>query len=608
VKLQLKAFVSRIGSRIFLAFTVLLVAVTSLFGALGLNYAQENITANAANELRVLSYVLSRQVQRRLARIEDSMTTDGGMAALAAELRKKPGDKEPIEAFLTARLGTQSLLEDLAVFNRNGECIGATSPAWYDLADVRQRSFFTSGLKGFSFSEMFMSDEGKVQLVSAPIVAGTSVRGVLVGQVNLQTIYELMDQKVGVSESTDAFLVDKALRFITPGRTGIDKLAESHLVATPLLRRLKEEFWVDRYKNFQGQEVLGTVMRIPGRQWYVVVERDIAEVTRPVAEVKRAILVVSVTLIVALVLTTFLLTRSITRPLNMLVGEAQRLARGDFRTPVRVATGTEEIGFLADEFDKMRARIAAFQERLIERLEESERRRIESERLAAIGTLASQLAHEIRNPLNAMSLLMSRMELAPAGAQAQVRDTVTRELRGEIGRLDRLVSDILDYARPLKLELTTLDVRAFVEGALELYRSLCEQRGIALEAVLPATPLSLRGDADKLRQCLVNILQNAVDATSDQGGTIEVEARLDDGRILIVVRDDGVGLPQEAETHLFDLFFTTKEKGTGFGLSTVKKIVDAHGGQVSLARRTTPGSSSGRTGTEVVLAFPVSQF
>ena len=103
-------------------------------------------------------------------------------------------------------------------------------------------------------------------------------------------------------------------------------------------------------------------------------------------EVKRAILVVSLTLILALSLTTFLLTRSITRPLNMLVGEAQRLARGDFRTPVRVATGTEEIRFLADEFDKMRARIAAFQERLIERLEESERRRIESERLAAIGT------------------------------------------------------------------------------------------------------------------------------------------------------------------------------------------------------------------------------
>lgn len=593
----------RIGGRIFATFTSLFVLLVTALSFLSLEFADTTITANAANELRVLSVTLSGLVQKRLNRIEESLVSMDEHPDLLEELRKRQPDRKAIEEFTIARQKMLPLFEDLAVYDRTGSCLGSTDKELCSLPGKTQ-PFFVNGLKGFNFSDILTKQQGKAQLVSTPIVAGAVVKGVLVGEVNLASIYDLMDQKLGVSETTDAFLLDAALRFITPGRTGTDKRVESHLVATPLIKHLRDEFWVDRYKNFGGHEVLGTVMKIPGRKWYVVVERDLKEVTRPLSDVKKVIVLTSVSLIAVLILATFLLSRSITRPLLDLVDGTQRLATGDFKSPIEIPQGVDEVHFIAEEIEKMRAKIAAFQERMIVRLEESERRRIENERLAAIGTLASTLAHEIRNPLNGMSLLLSRLELSKSGTSPE---GVIRDLRGEIGRLDRLVSDILDYARPVSLAVQEVDVRLILESTLDIYRGPLEEKRLSCSPKMPLTPLKLRADPDKLKQCFVNIVQNAIEACRP-GGVIEIEAHGNEAGVDVVVRDDGIGLPPGSESRLFDLFYTTKETGTGLGLTTVKKIIDAHGGNIAIARR---GGSDrdGRplSGTEVRLSFPSSR-
>jgi len=592
VKLRLRMPTRRIGWRIFLPFAVLFVALSVLFSVIGLQFAEKTIRSNAANELRILSIVLSRQVQRQLSRVEVSLDSMENHGFLVQELRAGEPNKAAIEDFLQKRLKMLPLFEDLAVFNRAGLCVGATSPTWYELSG-RQQPFFINALKnGFNFSDIFTSNEGKIQLVSTPVTNGTVAKGVLVGQVNMSSIYDLMDQKLGVSESTDAFLVDSALRFITPGKTGIDRLLESHLAA-PLLKHLNnQDFWVDQYKNFSGQEVLGTVLKIPGHRWYVVVERDMAEITRPMSSAKELIVLGSLALIFVLMLVTYGMTRSITRPLLLLVEGAQRLAKGDFKSPFAIPKGLDEVAFLAGEFEKMRAQIAAAQEDMLEKLEESERRRLDNERLAAIGTLASTLAHEIRNPLNAMSLLLSRLELGKATAPS--REGAIRDLRGEIARLDRLVSDILDYARPLVLNDQTIDLNELISTTLELYKGVFERKQVRYQLDLPKDALVIRGDPDRLKQCLVNLLQNAFEAVAADGHIKVSGERGPDGAVHIYIRDDGPGLPAQPEGRLFDLFFTTKETGTGLGLSTVKKIVDAHGGHISLESR-----SDGEDGTTI---------
>ena len=576
-----------------------------IFSLVGLQFADKSTRNNASNELRILSVVLSRQVEHQLSRIEEGLTSLENHGFLVQELKKPEPNRAAIEEFLQNRLTMMPLFEDLAVYNRFGVCIGATDPSWYE-RNSKQQPFFVSGLRNFNFSDVFTSDDGKIQLVSTPITNGTVTKGVLVGQVNMLSIYDTMDQQLGITPNTDAFLIDSALRFITPGKDGIERPLESHLIATALINHLKQEFWVDQYRNFEGQEVLGTVVRIPKRRWYVVVERDLAEINRPIESAAKALLMVFILLVAVLMLLTYLLTRSITRPLMTVVQGAQRLAEGDFHQPFVIPQGIDELAFLAAEFDHMRAKVAAFQEHMMERLEASERKRLENERLAAIGTLASTLAHEIRNPLNAMSLLLARLELSKAPSEA--RATVTRDLRGEIQRLDRLVSDILDYARPLNLERRDTDLRALIGSTLELYHGVFEQKGVTCVVRMPEGPVTARIDADRVKQCLVNLLQNAVEAVS-HGGQLEVEVTQNDVETVIAIRDDGIGLPPSAPAdRLFDLFYSTKDKGSGLGLSTVKKIIDAHRGQISITPRPAQTGQGVLRGAEVRLVFPKNSY
>ena len=587
--------------RIFTPFAALLVSMALIFSLVGLQFANKTIRNNAANELRILSVVLSRQVEHQLSRIEEGLTSLENHGFLVQQLKPSAAERTKIEAFLQNRLTMMPLIEDLALYNRLGVCIGATDPSWYARNSTHQ-PFFLAGLRNFNFSDVFTSDDGKIQLVSTPITDGTVTKGVLVGQVNMLSIYATMDQQLGVTPNTDAFLIDAALRFITPGKDGIDRPLESHLIATALINHLKQEFWVDQYRNSEGQEVLGTVVRIPKRRWSVVVERDLTEINRPIQSAANVLLAAFILLVVVLTLLTYLLTRSITRPLMTVVQGAQRLANGDFHQPFVIPRGIDELAFLASEFEHMRAKVAAFQENILEKLEESERKRLVNERLAAIGTLASTLAHEIRNPLNAMSLLLARLELSKGPTEA--RATVTRDLRAEIHRLDRLVSDILDYARPLNLEWCDTDLRVLIGSTLELYRGVFEQKGARCHLVMPEGAVWLRLDADKVKQCLVNLLQNGIDAIS-YGGHLEVEVTQTEQETVLAIRDDGVGLPAAAPAgRLFDLFFSTKEKGSGLGLSTVKKIMDAHHGLISIGSRRQPMVPEVIRGTEVTLRFP----
>lgn len=600
-------FMRRIGPRIFATSAALYIGLATLFTLAGVDFAEDTNATNAANELRLLSVVLSRQVQKQLGRIQEGLTSLAQNPQLIQEMRRRSPDEKALIEMLEAKRKSMPFFEDLAIFSREGECVAATDEHWRDFP-ATHAPFYTNGLKGVNFSDIFTSAEGKIQLVSGPITTGSTARGVLVAQVNLSSIYDLMDQKLGVSETTDAFLVDAALRFITPGRTGTDKLLESHLIATPLKKRLKEEFWVDRYNNYFGEQVLGTVARVPGRNWYVVVERSVAEINAPVREVKRHILAASAVLLFALLALSFKLTRSITKPLNALLEGVHRVAAGDLAQAFTIPSGVDELTFLAAEFDKMRAQVAAFQGRLMERLQVSEKKRIESQRLAAIGTLASTLAHEIRNPLNAMSLLLARLELGrTAPHQAPHSDAVLRDLRGEIARLDRLVSDILDYAKPLQLQLDNIQVSQLLLSVVDVYRAVFEQRRIDFQLQLPPLAMCLFGDHDRVKQCLVNVLQNAIDAV-EPGGHIEVAAAAEGGGVEIIVRDDGGGFPDESAGRLFEMFYTTKERGTGLGLSTVKKIIDAHGGSISIAKRlASSGDAFPKAGTEVRLQFPGAQ-
>jgi signal transduction histidine kinase len=212
------------------------------------------------------------------------------------------------------------------------------------------------------------------------------------------------------------------------------------------------------------------------------------------------------------------------------------------------------------------------------------RRMMRSERLAAVGTMASGLAHEVRNPLNSASLQLTLLErrLGRGEGAAEVLP-VAHIIKAEIDRLDRLVRDFLAFSQPRPLEAAPVPVRPLLDGVVAFIRPVADATGVALATeVEPGAP-AIAGDVERLKQVLHNLTRNSLEAMQGRGGHLTLRGRAADDAVEIDVEDDGPGFSEDLP--IFDAFFTTKEQGTGLGLPFVHRIVTDHGGTVRVESR-----------------------
>ncbi len=212
------------------------------------------------------------------------------------------------------------------------------------------------------------------------------------------------------------------------------------------------------------------------------------------------------------------------------------------------------------------------------------------EKLAAVGTMTAGLSHEIRNPLNAAALQLSvlerRVHRLPPGAQPGLLEPLTL-VKDEIRRLDHILEDFLQFARPREFVPRPIDLVPVVARVLDLLGGEAERRGVRLERDLDPVP-PVAGDEERIRQVLVNLCLNALEAIPP-GGTVRVSCRPGEPApdhpdappmVEVFVDDDGPGIPGERRDRIFEPFFTTKAKGSGLGLSIVHAIVTQHGGTI----------------------------
>jgi len=211
---------------------------------------------------------------------------------------------------------------------------------------------------------------------------------------------------------------------------------------------------------------------------------------------------------------------------------------------------------------------------------------IKSRTLKAIGQFAAELAHEVRNPLNAISFQMALLkkikETCPDTACVGQITEVTEIVNEEIARLTKITQDFLTFTRQESLNTDPTDLKEIVTSAVELLRGDLEKSGITVVLEMGETPHMAMVDRDRFRQVLVNLFRNAMDAFRE-GGKITVSLSSEaGGRVALTVSDDGPGIPKSLAEKVFDPFFSGKARGTGLGLSIVKNIVETHGGAISL--------------------------
>ncbi len=219
-----------------------------------------------------------------------------------------------------------------------------------------------------------------------------------------------------------------------------------------------------------------------------------------------------------------------------------------------------------------------------------------SRRMAAIGRLTAGVGHEVKNPINAivvhLELLRNKLggDHSPAVRHLDVIDA-------EIHRLDRVVQTLVDFSRPVELQLREQDLRTVIGDVLALAAEELSTRNVTLESNLPSNPIVANVDADLLKQAALNVIQNGAQAMPD-GGTLRVILEEDRKMAVLRIADEGVGIPEEIREKIFDLYFTTKSGGSGIGLAMTYRILQLHHGSVDV-------QSNQDRGTEFLLRIPL---
>lgn len=283
-----------------------------------------------------------------------------------------------------------------------------------------------------------------------------------------------------------------------------------------------------------------------------------------------AVVILSVIAVTLSLLITFLAQRSLT-PILRLTEEAKRVSEGAELGPVDIRS-SDEVGILAREFNRMVETL---------RLRDDQLRR--TERLATIGRMSSQVAHEVRNPLqsiglNAELLEEEVLELGDTEARQEALGLL-RAIQTEVERLAEVTEDYLRLARMPSPERQPEQLNDIVDALLSFSAEELARAGIEVVTELePGLPL-LQLDENQLRQALLNLVRNSREAM-DGGGRLELRtARTSDG-VELRLRDTGSGIPDQARAHIFEPFFSTKRGGTGLGLAMTQSIVEAHGGSI----------------------------
>ena len=229
---------------------------------------------------------------------------------------------------------------------------------------------------------------------------------------------------------------------------------------------------------------------------------------------------------------------------------------------------------------------------VLNRLRQTERDALRAEQLAWAGQMAAGIAHEVRNPLMAIKLLIQALADGRGGERLRPRDV--QVLEEEIIRLEQIISSFLDFARPPRPDKKPVEVGPLVRQVVERVRGRADLQGVSVEIELPRPPVVAEADPNQLQQVLYNLLFNALDA-QPSGGRIRVAAGVEHtgpgGPVLwLRVEDDGPGLPSAIRERVFEPFVSTKESGMGLGLSICRRIVEGHGGEIRAADRETGGA------------------
>ncbi|MEJ2215575.1 MAG: ATP-binding protein [Gemmatimonadota bacterium] len=417
--------------------------------------------------------------------------------------------------------------------------------------------------------------------VVVPVSTDEGVVGYLGGMVGRRGLNRFLEIPEHLGGTVESYIVDRH-GYLIYGAGGPGELDYADPLGTPVLQADPGGF--RRYQDRRGVEVIATSAAVPSSSWRYVAEVPVQEVLGSLQDLRRLSLYLGWFFTALLMVTAWFVAGGIVAPVRRLVAATRRVGRGDLDVRVDVEE-RDEIGELGTAFNEMAAELS----RASARVEELHRREIErAQQLATVGELASGVAHEIKNPLvgvsNGLDLVLRRVgeddELSP----------IMTEMQHQLARIEAAIRDLLAFARPATPTLKPVDGNRVVARAVRLVQPAAERDGVSLEMHLDEEIPEIQADEELIRQGLVNLLMNAVHA-STPGGRVEITSARHGDDVEFQVRDNGRGITPVDLEHIFKPFYTTRHSGTGLGLSITREIVERHGGRIDVETRVGLGST-----------------
>ena len=324
---------------------------------------------------------------------------------------------------------------------------------------------------------------------------------------------------------------------------------------------------------------------------YVQVVANFSDFDRPLRDYRLRLVMLGLAIFALGLIFAYVLADRYVGPIHIVANAAKNIAARGLE-PVAETGRRDEVGLLTRSFNEMVSQLRRASER------EHELNRLE--RFTALGQLAGALAHEIKNPLNFISLALDQLRTRYGPRLPNGRDDFLRQLaimKDEVRRLSDMVQTFLHYGQPIEIHPAPTDVRQLVNGVLALSESKLKSQGIEVVEEGNRVPATLSVDAEKVRTCFVNVVANATQAMPE-GGTLKIAFARNDGHFVVSFSDTGQGIDPEIARRVFEPFFTTKREGIGLGLFFSKAIVEKHGGTIAISPNEPP------PGANVTFTFP----
>jgi signal transduction histidine kinase len=512
----------------------------------------------------------------------DHIATVAATPTLRAAI--ETGDSTTIQQNLDLLLDPAEA-EWLAVATPNGTILAATprtpARAEHSAALVRESRYYDTG-------DLWHDGDQLVQVYASgifigPAHLGTLIGGAPIGGTRVARLQSATQQRIafladGELAATDSALDERERRELV--RVWSDGAPADSLAAVDPERTQVREF------SLAGIRYLGATLPLPdatGRPvGRLVAFRSLHEAMRPARDLRLALLVIVVVSLVVAFGSSYLLSRSVVRPVNRLLQETVRLGSGDLDQPIHPERD-DEIGKLAQGFEQMRLSLRHAREELLR-----------AERLSAVGRAASAIVHDFRQPITVIQGYVKLLK-EDLDDKAQCEEDLTL-IESELARLDAMMGEILDYARGGDgIELSYGETRELLEEVVRPVRLLLEEKGISLR-VDHGHAGGWQLDFPRTRRVLENLVRNAA-AVVKPGGSVWLRSQQTGEGLRLVVEDTGPGIPEEIRENLFEPFVTHgKAEGTGLGLAIVKAFTERQGGSV--------GFETSNAGTRFILDFP----